>query len=451
MESPEHRGASVRTLRSTRLAKRYGLLVGLAAATVSLNVPGFTWPYTFSTVLVLVAFAMTLLAAKHNFVLTSKLIAFDAAFLLLISWRLLTEIFNAADISHEPSFGSIAELATVYLASWIARAWIGDLADLVAFARGMLWPSVVVSALGVLQIAGVQAINEFLLEYTSSPGLESRTERGVEIRATSLIGHWTALGGYLACMTALACMILIIVQRNERRLSPSAIVLLAVTLVGQASTLTFATIAISLVICLVALFALGARPVLIFVVVAASMLGWVLFGSQLEDRISLQSSASNYTNDWAWLPESLSYRMWIWTHETIPSIFERPVTGWGTGVYSFDWTIRPELLSWTSPESEWMRTAMMAGLVGLLLQAFLLLTVWSSILRPARPALGRALLPISTLVTVLVIASFIHPHLTNRGVPLALWAICGAIAATRSFEPHQGEFISVKSPRSFHA
>jgi hypothetical protein len=110
----------------------------------------------------------------------------------------------------------------------------------------------------------------------------------------------------------------------------------------------------------------------------------------------------------------------------VPAILERPLLGWGQGVYIElgEWLNGPRELVWRSAESQWLLTLMTGGLVELALLAWLLVTAWLTLRRdPSADAfLLKALLLLAVLVGVTV------PVFTNVGFPLAFWTAVGSIA-----------------------
>lgn len=426
----------------SRSAYRIGLAVGIAAAAVGVALPLLTWPLTFSNILIVIVFVTMMLRRADMNVLRVRLGALDALFLIYLGWRLFAELYNAAQLDHPVSLGTLFELIVVYFAFQIARASITSLQTFIAFLKGVLLPSIPVAILGPLQVAGVDQVHNFLVNWTSSQGLQSRLERDASLRATSTIGHWTALGGYLLVVITLACVLLVLIRRTEQKLSAYALAILLIAVLGQVSTFTFATIAVSGAVLVVTAILVGLRPIVVIPLVGVTLVGLQFFQSQFEDRVLRQAAESNYTDRWDWLPETLSYRMWVWTEQTIPAIAERPLTGWGVNVYNFDWVWRPASLVWTSPESEWMRTAISVGIVGLAIQVAMLLVVWFQVLPAARAAVDKAVLPFRIGFLGLMVISFTHSHLTNRGVPLLLWVGIGALVAVGQRITQQREVVS---------
>lgn len=187
-----------------------------------------------------------------------------------------------------------------------------------------------VALIAIAQLLRVPGVNEVLVQITSSGGLAERLSSGWDIRGTSTIGHWTALGGYLACVIAASCVDLIISSAGTK-LAPWPVAALTVLFAGAVTTLTFATIGAAAVILALTALRLKARPVLVLSGVAVLAAGWLVLGQSIAARLEQQSGQSQYAiAQYSWLPQTIGYRVNIWVTETLPAIVERPLSGWGT-------------------------------------------------------------------------------------------------------------------------
>jgi hypothetical protein len=150
---------------------------------------------------------------------------------------------------------------------------------------------------------------------------------------------------------------------------------------------------------------------------------WDLLSVRLEQQFGY--NPGGYARPTGLMPESVVYRAYIWTSETIPAILTRPVTGWGLDVYGdrVGWADFPMHIVWSSPESQWLRVAMVGGLAGLALFVYLVLSAWRTLLR-----VPRAAAPLRLLLLLACVVSITVPMLTNAGFPGAFWAALGAVA-----------------------
>ncbi|MEV8268526.1 hypothetical protein [Microbacterium sp. NPDC076911] len=383
-----------------------------------------------SIALMAVAFGLAFVTLRADEIGRLRLGAVDVAFALFIFVKVCVELANASDLNH--SFYSATLLIPVasYVAFLLARQSSPSLRHAVQLLRWISIPAAGVALLAALQVARAPLAAQFISNFVSAEGYERRLELGWAIRGTSTIGHHTALGGYFVCMTTIVCLDLLISNKLQKRLPVTPLVLLPVVLVGQLTSLTFATIALSAIITLVTLVLLGLRPGIVVTLGVVTFAAWRLFGAELESRLDSQTiGAAN--QQYSWLPETISYRMGIWTRETIPAIAERPLTGWGIDVYagvSKGWPVFPTQLSWGSPESEYLRTLISGGLLALCAQLALFITAAAVIVALWRGLSGAIATPVAVMFGGLLLISLLHSHFNNPGVPYPFWLIVGACA-----------------------
>ncbi|GAA2239671.1 O-antigen ligase family protein [Herbiconiux moechotypicola] len=410
-----------------------GFVMGLAAALVGItSVPGLTFLPSPSLMLIVLAVIITLLSPAGSTIGRHRLTIIDAAFIATIIARIFIEVFNAVDLNHAVYSAIAYGQIPVYLMTWPPRLIIRNRDDLGVFLRAFIWPAALVAIVALLQLLRFPGVTEWLIANAKSDGLEARVAEGREdLRATSTIGHWIYLGGYLAVATAIAGVDLLLNKAaNKPRLaSAGTMVLLGILLVGQITTLTFATIAVALAVVAVIVIRIGIRPIFAILIVASGFIAWSVFGEQLQYRIDYQATTGQYDDPaLAWLPSTIAYRLTIWDTETIPAWLIRPWTGWGMQVYNFDlnWPQRPQSLAWLSPESQWLSTLITGGLLSLALLIFLLIATFVTVFR-ARKVLGKALSPVTALLVGLVVASTISSLFTAPGPPMILWGLIGAL------------------------
>jgi len=421
-----------------------GFLLGSGAAVVGVQLPGLGSASALTCALVLLGAGVAALSSIGT-VRTLRLGAIDLVFLLYVLVLIATELINAIGLRHDVYLGTAYVATLAYVAFVSARMVCASIAHAFRFLRALALPGVGVAIVALMQMAGVPGINAFLLGFVHSEGLERRIDAGWSLRATSTIGHWTALGGYLSCILFALCAAILIGRMIGRR--PAGLWMsLAVVFIGLLATLTLATIFLGAVL-VVATFVLLKVPLRLLVTLAVTgTASWVFFGEELLARLDQQRQASPYVPpEFSWLPETIAYRIGVWSRETIPSIGERPFLGWGADVYASapkGWPIRPEALVWLSPESQWFRTWLESGFLALVLLALLLVLALRVLRRvhllslPGAKPLGRlAVLWLLGLVAI----SCIHSHLSNPGVPLPMWACIGAMAGVLARERPQRE------------
>ena len=401
-------------------------LIGVTSSFTSLNLPG---PSVFLLVFALI---LTLLTPAGATILKQRPNIVDAAFLVFLLVRVFVEIFNSVDLNHEVYSQIFFGQFQVYLLTWPPRLLIRNREDLGVFFRAFAWPAAGVALLALLQLLRVAGVQEWILANVKSDGLEARvTEGRTDLRATSTIGHWTYLGGYLSCVTAMVCVELLS-QKNRHRARGAvagSIVIIGLLLIGQVTTLTFATIALAGAVVAITILRMGVRPIVVLVIGISGVVAWSVFGQQVQDRIDYQATTGRYDDpSLAWIPSTVAYRLRIWELETFPSIFQRPITGWGAQVYNFDlsWPTRPSYLSWLSPESQWLAAWISGGAISLVTLILLLLAALVTIMR-ARKLLGKSLDPLIVLFVGLVIISCISTQFQAPGPPFVFWALIGCM------------------------
>ncbi|WP_181133611.1 O-antigen ligase family protein [Rathayibacter sp. AY2B9] len=429
-----------------------GVLLGSAAGLVGVQVNALGPFQGVSMLLVGLSFLTALLWKDRAPLARVRLTSLDYSFLLLlIAWGML-ELVNSGELRHSPFIGVLLTVGVAYAATFPVRMVVRAPSDLAPFLRGFSAPGVLVALIAIAQLLRVPGVNEVLVQITSSGGLAERLSSGWDIRGTSTIGHWTALGGYLACVIAASCVDLIISSAGTK-LAPWPVAALTVLFAGAVTTLTFATIGAAAVILALTALRLKARPVLVLSGAAVLAAGWLVLGQSIAARLEQQSGQSQYAiAQYSWLPQTIGYRVNIWVTETLPAIAERPLSGWGTQVYSAvdkGWPVRPSSLVWVSPESEWMRTLIASGVLGLLPEVLLLLVAFAVVLRSRRMLGAAAVFPVTILLVVLVVISTIHSHFSNPGVPLALWPLvfAVAVAARRAKTPPVPPSSKAESPK----
>ncbi|UPK65821.1 hypothetical protein MYP14_11125 [Rhodococcus pyridinivorans] len=423
-------GAAASRAAEVTRARNVGLLLGVGAMLVSLRSPILPSVINVSAILVIAALSVAALTSSQGSLTRLRVTALDVVFVSYFLIRVIVECINSTDFSVPFGSGTVLDLGLGYVALLACRIVVVSSQSFFAVLMGLAVPGVAVAAIAVAQILGPTEISNFLIQHFSSGGLETRISAGWEIRGTSTIGHWTALGGYLSFIAAILAS-RIVLDRNKGVTNRWVWVGLVVVLMGQVSTLTFATIAMTAVVIGVMLFRVGVRPVHLFIGLTAAVVVWVTIGDMLTSRLDKQTYASSAgTRNYPFLPESVAFRVDVWINESIPAIMERPLTGWGIGTYRYFGTpASSDNLRWISPESEWVRTAITAGIPTLAWQIIMLATVVVAINRLRSLIDGKFIDPVFAAVITLLIASFIHSHIANRGVPLVLWPVVGACIA----------------------
>lgn len=418
-----------------------GLLLGIAAATVAVRLPGTLSRINVSAAIAIVGVLTVLYLDRHRLYLM-RLTRLDLALVVFVTIRCFTDLVDSASLDIVLPVAALGDWGIILFAYFALRVTVDSLPDLITFLKYFIAPSYVVAAIAMLQIAGVGIVHEFITTFTRSPGLQNRLSLGwTEIRATSTIGHWTALGGYLVVMIAACCALIAYFAKSEGQTKWRYVVGLSILVGGLFSTATFAPIIVGGAVALVTmliyfrrvdLVILGAIPLLAFLYTLLPL---------LLGRLDKQTYANaGYTSPYPWLPESVGYRVNIWVNESIPGGMRRPLFGWGSSVYDrlLESTAPPEL-RWISPESEWIRSFVTGGWLVLIAEVVLLLVLVITVWRICKRRDFAWLKPVLWAIVGLLIISTVHSHFTNRGVPLAVWPIVGAIVAASATQRITGD------------
>jgi hypothetical protein len=313
----------------------------------------------------------------------------------------------------------------------LARAAVRNVTELRQFLVGFVTPAVPVAVITAAQLF-VPGAAALVLKVAPSSGLDSRLADGRLIRATGLIGHWTGLGFY--CCAILAAVGTLYLLRPDGQPGPRMTTWAgAAALVGILATVTFSVLGAAVVVALATAIALKLRTRVLFLLLLTGSIAYPIFGSAFRARLEQQSAYSESTLP-QWVPNTLAFRYRIWTEETIPAIQLRPSTGWGSGIYGTadPGRVIPRELVWRSAESQWLHTAISFGVAAAVLLALVTLTQCSSLYRLRTAPGASASRPVLALFVAAFAASMTVPVFTNRGLPVAAWALFGAITAVYS-------------------
>jgi hypothetical protein len=287
----------------------------------------------------------------------------------------------------------------------------------------VLLASVPVSLLALLQYAGAGGLSDTLSSLTGAEGLAVHTEEeGIENRTTGVFPHWQMLAGYLFVVVVAGTGALLAPGQGPLRgWITGAITLLA--LAAMISTGTFVTAFGALC----AAFALGAwyarlgRVVTGLGAVAAGAAA--LFGSLIAERVAFSFSAAPGADREAFVPQSIAYRLDLWTGELLPAIAGRWLTGWGPDL--------PSSLSFEHTESMYLTLLFRGGIPLLLVYGALTLALagaaWRVASRSGHPfdlMLGRVML---TLVALLAVLHLLEPYFVTSGLPHLVWILAALV------------------------
>jgi O-antigen ligase len=241
-------------------------------------------------------------------------------------------------------------------------------------------------------------------------------------RATGPFPHWHNLGGYLFLVLLLGFSL--VLERERQIISRRMLVLtLAPALAALIQTASFAPLFGTIAGALLIGVSMGqGRRVLAWLGVAA-VVGGMLFGPLLEERVVQQYRETTITQDQSLVPQTIEFRYRVWTTQFVPVIRENVIWGYGP-------TLPPRLF-FGYAESLYV-TLLLRGGVLLLLSYFAVMVALAMRARGAvrsegleRRVVGRVVL---AAVPLLMLIDVIATYFLDSGPAPLLWVLAGLMA-----------------------
>jgi O-antigen ligase len=139
--------------------------------------------------------------------------------------------------------------------------------------------------------------------------------------------------------------------------------------------------------------------------------------------VAFSFAAAPGTDRELFVPQSIAYRIELWTGELLPAIAGRWLTGWGPDL--------PSSLSFEHTESMYLTLLFRGGVPLLLIYAGLMLALAGAAWRLARRAgdpvdamLARIVL---VLVATLAILHVLEPYFVTTGLPHLVWVLAALL------------------------
>jgi hypothetical protein len=302
--------------------------------------------------------------------------------------------------------------------------------------RWILYSSIPVSLLAILQQAGIGSFNSFLTKLTGTDAGSDPTATGL-VRATGPFPIWHSLAGYLFLVVMLGLGAYLEgsgrVMRSRRllwvlvpavaalittaTLAPIFGVLAGAALLGRA----YGRMGRSVVGVALAIFVVG----VLFTPALSSR-----FEQQYGDSVTIQAAKGSDPL----IPRTLAARYTIWTEQYVPALSGHWATGWGPGV--------PPKVDWQWTESLYLTMLVRGGIPLLLIYVWLAGSTITRARRLARaPDFERRLLSnvVFTSTVVLLFMQIITPYFVLTGPPHIYWALLGllfgGVVRSRKEEP----------------
>lgn len=283
--------------------------------------------------------------------------------------------------------------------------------------RLLLAVSIPVSLIGVLQQLDVGPVRSLTVDATESTIFNTWGYQNYP-RATSIFPNWHTFGGYLVVIIILGVAWLAVDDGSvPRRL---VLVALGAAAGGLALTQTFTSIlavGFGVVLVLNRTRAWGlARWVLVLGAGAVA-----LFGSHLSGRLDQQWASSA---DGGLLPQTIDYRIEVWTEQYLPLVGRYWPLGFGTGV--------PPGVDWVYTESGYLTLLLRGGLPLVVLGVVLLVNAYVTADRVEAWRVGadRAVaLCALALALALIPMNVVWPYLMNSGLSQGFFVVLGLVRA----------------------
>lgn len=283
--------------------------------------------------------------------------------------------------------------------------------------RAAVAAAALVAVVALAQEARLPGLDGFLLRVTGAP-----VQGGSHLlRATGPFDNWAALAGFLL---PILLLLVAFALGDVRVLSPRS----AIGVLGLLTVALLTTAELSAICCLLAcLVWLGARYRRLRVVLTrvglAVLVAGIAASPLLAAKVSSEQAKTAGIARGSLMPQTIAFRIEVWSQQYLPAIGQRPVDGYGV--------VLPSSIAWPYPESQYIALLIEGGMPMLLLFVALTGATFERLARAGRAedrfdaALGRALLATGG---ALVVMDAVWPYVSNGGMPQMLWALL-AVAA----------------------
>lgn len=298
--------------------------------------------------------------------------------------------------------------------------------------RGVLLASVPVSVIALLEKADAGPVRELIVELTASGSAAAAADAAH--RSAGPFAHWHSLGGYLVVVLVLIAALGS--QPGQQVLRRRWLTLLAVlATLALASTVTFVAVGGAAVG--VAVVALRTRSVrLVLAICAGALLLGLTLGDSLAERLGSQYDSapvgSTVGQNDSLLPQTVAFRVDVWTNEYAPILGPHLLSGYGPGL--------PPGVDWTSTESVYLSLLLRGGVILMGVYALLMVAMWrlARIRQSSALAEHRGLsLCLTTLLPVAAVMQLVHPYFLDAGFPHLLWSLAALLAASVAAAPNR--------------
>ena len=287
--------------------------------------------------------------------------------------------------------------------------------------RLLFFASVPVSLLAILQEMHAPGIAKVLASATDSQVFV--TDAGVS-RATGPFAIWHDLGSYLFVIVLLGVALL--VSQSYRVMKPKIlagiVVLAGIALITTVSGTPIAGTAVGVLV-----LAVTARPRKQWVVRAAGLIVLLsaAFGPLLAARYKQEYAPQVPIKQIPYLPQTINFRIGVWTTEFIPVLAKHLTTGYGPDL--------PPNLAFSYTESVYVTLLLRGGLPLLFLYAGLMLTLAlqaHDFRNDPDDRERRSIAQVLFVVIVLVVfMQMTTNYFVNAGFPFLFWVLAALLTA----------------------
>ena len=305
----------------------------------------------------------------------------------------------------------------------VARTALTKESDRQRAMRWMICASIPVSLLAVGQRFGGSSVVNFLSNVTASDNYQFNATY-FSARVTGPFSHWHLLGGYLLVIILMSTALMMENRRNRVLALKWLVPIMLLNLLAVMLTLTI-TIILGVIggMVVVALMTGRAGRYLGYLAIT---LGVAAFAASplVAGRITDQFASNAANGGSPYIPQTLSYRIAIWTQQYGPALHGRWVAGYGPSI--------PPEVTWKYTESLYITLVLRGGIPLLLLflafQGSMYFAARKQLKAPS-PTQQAAARVVAAVAIVLVPMHAIFPYFSSVGLPHLIAGLAGLMLA----------------------
>lgn len=286
--------------------------------------------------------------------------------------------------------------------------------------RLMLWASVPVSLLAIGQQLNFPGVRSLIVTLTNNNVYAA----GATARVTGPFPLWHNLGGYL-CLLLLTLVALQLKGVRGVLSGRATLIVAAIDGVAMIETLDIAPLlALVVGILIIGVWLGGFNRVLIGLAIALAV-AFLLFGSRVNGRFGAEFNRSPGAQRSALVPQTIQYRIDLWSQELLPLLKHHLETGYGPN-------LPPQLQNFPYTESQYVNLLYRGGVILLGIWAVMFASMGAAGLKSARKdaeplqnALGAT---VAVGVLCLLFIQAIEAYFVDDGTPQVLWMLVGLLS-----------------------